>query len=91
MSYGRFDESRDSNGNRDYIQVTKPRPGTTLITMDRPDRMTSMAFEQVIPLHAALEEVAHDNEARNGALGANLSEHLVSVVQKMRLAIPIPH
>jgi len=62
MSYGRFDDSRDDEGNRDFIKITKPRPGTTLITMDRPERMNSMAFEQVIPLHAALEEVAHDNE-----------------------------
>ena len=36
--------------------------GTALITMDRPERMNAMAFEQVIPLHAAIEEVAHDNE-----------------------------
>ena len=58
MGYGRFDETRDEEGNRDFIKVSKPRPGTTLITMDRPDRMNSMAFEQAIPLHAALEEVA---------------------------------
>ncbi len=63
MSYGRFDETRDDKGNRDFIEVTRPREGTTVITMNRPDRMNSMAFEQVIPLHAALEEVAHDNEA----------------------------
>lgn len=62
MSYGRFDESRDDAGNRDFIKITKPREGTTVITMDRPERMNSMAFEQVIPLHAALEEVAHDNQ-----------------------------
>ena len=62
MSYGRFDESRDDDGHRDFIRVTKPRPGTTLSTMDRPERMNSMACEQVIPLHAALEEVAHDND-----------------------------
>ena len=62
MSYGRFDESRDEHGNRDHIQITKPRPGTTLITLDRPERMNSMAMEQMIPLHAAFEEIAHDNE-----------------------------
>ena len=61
MSFGRFDESRDAEGNRDFIQVTRPRPGTTVISMNRPERMNSMAFEQVIPLHAALDEVAHDN------------------------------
>lgn len=62
MSYGRFDDSRDEAGNRAFIQLTRPRPGTTVITMNRPERMNSMAFEQVIPLHAAIEEVAHDNE-----------------------------
>jgi len=62
MSYGRFDQSRDASGNRDFIEVTRPRAGTTVITMNRPERMNSMAFEQVIPLHAALEEAAHDNE-----------------------------
>ena len=62
MSYGRFDDSRDDAGNRDFIRISRPRPGTTLITMDRPERMNSMAFEQTIPLHAALEELAHDND-----------------------------
>ncbi|MEM9176856.1 MAG: enoyl-CoA hydratase [Myxococcota bacterium] len=62
MGFGRFDDSRDADGHRDFIKVTRPRPGTTVITMDRPERMNSMAFEQAIPLHAALEEVAHDNE-----------------------------
>ena len=62
MGFGRFDETRDDQGNRAFVEVTKPRKGTTVITMNRPERMNSMAFEQVIPLHAALEEVAHDNE-----------------------------
>lgn len=62
MSYGRFDESRDEAGNRNFIEVTRPRPGTTVITMARPERMNSMSFEQVIPLHGALEDVAHDND-----------------------------
>ncbi len=60
--YGRFDDTRDDAGNREFIKVSQPRPGTTLITMDHSERMNSMAFEQVTPLHAALEEVAHDNE-----------------------------
>ena len=63
MNYGRFDDSRDQDGHRDFVKVTRPRKGTTVITMDRPERMNSMAFEQVIPLHAALDEVAHDNDA----------------------------
>jgi enoyl-CoA hydratase len=62
MSYGRFDDSRDEGGNREFIRVTRPRPGTTVITMNRPERMNSMAFEQVVPLHATFEELAHDND-----------------------------
>ena len=62
MGYGRFDESGDADGNRDYIRVTRPRKATTLITLARPERMNSMSFEQMIPLHAALEDIAHDNE-----------------------------
>ncbi len=45
-----------------YIEIDKPRPGTTVITMNRPERLNSMAFELVIPLHEALEKVAADND-----------------------------
>jgi enoyl-CoA hydratase len=62
MSYGRFDESRTESGDRDFIRIERPRPHTAVIVMDRPERMNSMAFEQVIPLHAAIEELAHDND-----------------------------
>jgi len=64
MSYGRFDESRREGGDRDFIRIERPRPHTAVIVMDRPERMNSMAFEQVIPLHAAFEELAHDNDTR---------------------------
>ena len=62
MSYGRFDDSRDAEGNRKYIRVTRPRAGTAVVTLNRPERLNSMAFEQMIPLHATFEELAHDNE-----------------------------
>jgi len=45
-----------------FVRIEKPRPHTSVIVMDRPDRMNSMAFELVGPLHAAIEEVAADNE-----------------------------
>lgn len=45
-----------------YIRIEKPRPHTTVVVMDRPERMNSMAFEQVIPLRDALCEVAEDND-----------------------------
>jgi enoyl-CoA hydratase len=45
-----------------WILVDKPRPHTTLITLNRPDRMNSMSFEQMAPLHAAFATVAADND-----------------------------
>ena len=45
-----------------FIRVEKPRPHTTVIVMDRPERMNSMAFEQAIPLRDTLREVAEDND-----------------------------
>jgi enoyl-CoA hydratase len=45
-----------------HVRVEKPRPRTSVIVMDRPERMNSMAFELVVPLHEALEEVAADND-----------------------------
>ena len=45
-----------------YIRIEKPRPHTSAIVMDRPERMNSMAFELIMPLHEALAEVAADND-----------------------------
>ena len=45
-----------------FVRIEKPRRHTSLIVMDRPERMNSMAFELVMPLHAAIEEVAADND-----------------------------
>ena len=47
------------------IQVEKPRPHTTVIRMNRPERMNSMAFEAMIPLHEAIAEVAQDNDTQS--------------------------
>lgn len=44
------------------IEITKPRPHTTVITMNRPERMNSMSFELMVPLHDAFEDVARDND-----------------------------
>ncbi len=35
----------------EWIRVDKPRPHTSVITMDRPERMNSMAFDLMVPLH----------------------------------------
>jgi enoyl-CoA hydratase len=45
-----------------YIHIEKPRPHTCVITMNRPERMNSMAFDLMVPLHEALDEVAQDND-----------------------------
>jgi enoyl-CoA hydratase len=47
-----------------YVRIEKPRPHVSVVRMDRPERMNSMAFELVVPLHEALAEVAADNDAR---------------------------
>ncbi len=46
----------------EFIRIEKLRPHTSVITLDRPERMNSMSFEQMIPLHDAIEEVAADND-----------------------------
>ena len=47
-----------------FIQISKPRPGITLVTMNRPERMNAMAFDIMIPLRDALREISFDNETR---------------------------
>ncbi len=44
------------------IEISKPRPHTTVITMNRPERMNSMAFDLMVPLRDAFAEVAEDND-----------------------------
>jgi enoyl-CoA hydratase len=45
-----------------FIETLKPRANTTVIRMNRPERMNSMAFELACPLHEAIQEVAQDND-----------------------------
>lgn len=44
------------------VRIEKPSPDISVIVMNRPERMNSMAFELMTPLHEAFEEVARDNE-----------------------------
>jgi len=46
----------------DLILIDKPRAHTTVITMNRPERMNSMAFDLMVPLRDAFEAVARDND-----------------------------
>jgi enoyl-CoA hydratase len=45
-----------------YIEITKPRPHVSLITLNRPERMNALSFETVQPLHDAILEVGADND-----------------------------
>lgn len=47
-----------------FVLVDTPRPGVSLITLNRPERMNAMAFDVMIPFREALEEVSRDNETR---------------------------
>src|SRR5947208_12889059 len=47
-----------------FVLIDKPRPQVALVTMNRPERMNAMAFDVMIPLREALEQVSHDNEVR---------------------------
>ena len=46
------------------ILVEHPRPQVALITLNRPERMNSMAFDVMVPLKAALENITYDNSVR---------------------------
>src|SRR5689334_5547398 len=47
-----------------FVLLDKPRPGITLITLNRPERMNAMAFDVMIPFREALESVSVDNDTR---------------------------
>jgi enoyl-CoA hydratase len=46
------------------VLVEYPRPQIALITLNRPERMNSMAFDVMVPLKAALEAITYDNAVR---------------------------
>jgi enoyl-CoA hydratase len=51
-------------GTHDFVLVEHPRPAVALVTLNRPERMNSMAFDVMVPLKAALDEINHDNAVR---------------------------
>jgi len=48
----------------DFVLVDHPRPQVALVTLNRPERMNSMAFDVMLPLKAALDQITHDNAVR---------------------------
>ena len=56
------------------VLVEHPRPHVALVTLNRPERMNSMAFDVMLPLKRALDELHHDNDVRVVVLtGAGLA------------------
>jgi enoyl-CoA hydratase len=47
-----------------FVRVDRPRPNVALVTLNRPERMNSMAFDVMVPLKAALEGLNYDNDVR---------------------------
>ncbi len=48
----------------DFVLVDRPRSDVALVTLNRPERMNSMAFDVMVPLKAALDELTNDNSVR---------------------------
>lgn len=48
----------------DFVLVDRPRPAVALVTLNRPERMNSMAFDVMVPLKAVLEDLTNDNSVR---------------------------
>jgi enoyl-CoA hydratase len=46
------------------VLVEHPRPHVALVTLNRPERMNSMAFDVMVPFKEVLEEITYDNSVR---------------------------
>jgi enoyl-CoA hydratase len=46
------------------VLVEQPRPHVALVTLNRPERMNSMAFDVMVPLKEVLENLTYDNSVR---------------------------
>jgi enoyl-CoA hydratase len=47
-----------------YVLVERPRPAVALVSLNRPERMNSMAFDVMVPLKAVLDDLTYDNDVR---------------------------
>ncbi|MFV8175528.1 enoyl-CoA hydratase [Mycolicibacterium peregrinum] len=48
----------------EFVLVDRPRSDVALVTLNRPERMNSMAFDVMVPLKGVLEDLRYDNSAR---------------------------
>jgi enoyl-CoA hydratase len=46
------------------VLLEHPRPHVALVTLNRPERMNSMAFDVMVPLKEVLENITYDNSVR---------------------------
>jgi enoyl-CoA hydratase len=46
------------------VDLASPRPGVTVVTLDRPDRLNAMSYELVADLHAAFDAIGRDRSTR---------------------------
>jgi enoyl-CoA hydratase len=46
------------------VDLQRPRPEITLLTLNRPEKLNALSFDLVEELHHALDEVAADNSSR---------------------------
>lgn len=47
-----------------YVEISRPRDQLALVTLNRPERMNAMAFDVMVPLRRAMEELSRDNDVR---------------------------
>ena len=47
-----------------FVLVDNPQPHVALVTLNRPERMNSMAFDVMMPLKEVLTELSYDNSVR---------------------------
>jgi enoyl-CoA hydratase len=47
-----------------FVLVDRPRRDVALVTLNRPERMNSMAFDVMVPLKKVLDELTYDNSVR---------------------------
>ena len=79
-----------------FVLVDRPRPHVALVTLNRPERMNSMAFDVMVPLKAVLEEIktfhvtlkGPTTTPRKGDPWPNIESANVALRKGARVAIP---
>jgi enoyl-CoA hydratase len=56
--------AHSDNEQTDFVLVDRPRPNVAQVTLNRPERMNSMAFDVMVPLKKVLDELTYDNSVR---------------------------